>query len=148
MTERKFTDEEVIKDLEHWCERQCKHHCHQMIDCEDCAVQTIKNALDLITRQKAEIDILVRKHDALLDEIAEKQAEIERLQNKYEDCAGCTSWKCDCANIESFAKAEATKEVFEEIDILVEDWKHNRIQSIQFIAHFTELKKKYTEDKQ
>lgn len=38
------------------------------------------------------------------------QEENERLKGfataKCEDCAGCTSWKCDCANI----KAEAYKE--------------------------------------
>ena len=37
-------------------------------------------AFDEINRQKAEIDILIRKKDALRDEIAEQQAEIERLQ--------------------------------------------------------------------
>lgn len=35
------------------------------------------------------------------------------------------------------------REIFEEIDVLVDDWKHSRIQSIQFIAELAELKKKY-----
>ena len=42
-------------------------------------------------------------------------------------------------------KSEVAREIFEEIDILVDDWKHSRIQSIQFIAGLAELKKKYTE---
>ena len=40
----------------------------------------LKDVLDLINRQKAEIDILIRKKETLKDEIAEQQAEIERLQ--------------------------------------------------------------------
>ena len=35
------------------------------------------------------------------------------------------------------------REIFEEIDVLVDDRKHSRIQSIQFIAELAELKKKY-----
>ena len=49
----------------------------------------IKNTLDLINRQKAEvekkdieIDILIRKKETLKDEISELMAEIERLQNE------------------------------------------------------------------
>ena len=40
----------------------------------------VKASLDLINRQKAEIDILIRKKEALRDEIVEQQAEIERLK--------------------------------------------------------------------
>lgn len=39
------------------------------------------------------------------------------------------------------------KEIFEEIDVLVNDWKNNYIQSIQFMAELSELKKKYAEVK-
>lgn len=28
-----------------------------------------------------------------------KFVEIDKLKNKCEDCAGCTSWLCDCSNI-------------------------------------------------
>ena len=41
------------------------------------------------------------------------------------------------------AETEVARKIFEEIDILVEDWKHSRIQSIQFIAELSELKKIY-----
>ena len=40
------------------------------------------NALDLINQYKAEINILIRKKDNLRDEIAEQQAEIERLHKE------------------------------------------------------------------
>ena len=47
-----------------------------------------------INRQQAEIDILIRKKETLRDEIAEQQAEIERLkyileceEAKYDKCA-------------------------------------------------------------
>ena len=43
-------------------------------------------------------------------------------------------------------RAEVAKEIFAEIDILVDDYKYSHIQSIQFIAELSELKKKYTED--
>ena len=43
-------------------------------------------------------------------------------------------------------RLEVAREIFAEIDVLVDDWKHSRIQSIQFIAELAELKKKYTEE--
>ena len=42
----------------------------------------------------------------LHDFINLQKAEIERLTNKCEDCAGCNQWKCDCSN----ERAEAVKE--------------------------------------
>ena len=62
--------------------------------------------LDLINRQKTEIDILIRKKDRLEDEIAEQKAEIERLASKCEDCAGCSAWECDCSNVRAYAIEE------------------------------------------
>lgn len=39
---------------------------------------------EIINRQKAEIDILIRKKEALQDEVAELRAEVERLKDKVE----------------------------------------------------------------
>lgn len=83
MTERKYTAAEVIKALE-CCSKDNVKDCDvcPYVDIETktyCVNELIKDTLDLINRQKAEIDILIRKHDTLLDEIAEKDAEIERL---------------------------------------------------------------------
>lgn len=40
-------------------------------------------------------------------------------------------------------KVLTVKRIFLELETLVEDWKHNRIQSIQFIDEVTKLKNKY-----
>ena len=109
MTERKFTDEEVIKALE-CCSKDNVKDCdacpyEDMETKTYCVNELIKDALDIINRQKSEIDILVRKHDSLLDELAEKQAEIERLQEIVNPkCERCVS-----KTIAS-AKSEAIKE--------------------------------------
>ena len=95
-----MTDNEIIKGLECCGIRDTKCiSCpyYEKTYCVDV------DALDLINRQKAEIDILIRKKESLRDEIAEQQAEIERLTNKCEDCAGCNQWKCDCANERTYA---------------------------------------------
>ncbi len=91
-----YTDEEVIKALE-CCVKsshfgECFENNCPLVSENGCKVgkETLyPYALDLITRQKAEIDILVRKHDTLLDEIAEKNAEIERLNAVSEICGDC-----------------------------------------------------------
>ena len=44
------------------------------------------------------------------------------------------------------ARQIVASEIFEEIDVLVDDYKHSYIQSIQLIAELAELKKKYTEE--
>ena len=79
-----MTDAEIIKALECCytpgmsCERDCPFHI--IDDCND--VLMAKYVIDLINRQKAEIDILIRKKETLQDEIAELQAEIDRLQKQ------------------------------------------------------------------
>lgn len=51
---------------------------------ESCVVKVKKEAFDMINRQKVEIDILIRKKDNLLDEIAELKQEAEVVRCK--DC--------------------------------------------------------------
>ena len=55
------------------------------------------------------------------------------------------SYNSDCIEHYKYGRAEVARKIFEEIDVLVDDWKHSHIQSIQFIAELAELKKKYTE---
>lgn len=43
-------------------------------------------------------------------------------------------------------KKNTVERIFEDLDTLVDDWKHNRIQSIQFIDEVARLKKKYEEE--
>ena len=79
-----MTDEQIIKAIENCCGDipnclACSFD-EDTITCDKCMGKLLKNALDLINRQKAEIDILIRKKETLRDEIEEQQAEIERLR--------------------------------------------------------------------
>jgi hypothetical protein len=85
-----MTDNDIIKGLV---------SCAELIDnpCSQCpylhgkpCLQLKRDALNLINRQKAEI---------------------ERLSHKCDDCAGCTQWVCDCRIIE----AEAVREFAERL---------------------------------
>ena len=74
-------DNEIIEALE-----RCPSHreccfCNSVEECGSKRVLTT-SALDLIKRKDAEIDILIRKKETLRDEIAEQQAEIERLREE------------------------------------------------------------------
>ena len=89
-----MTDNEIIKALECCGIRDTKCiSCpyYEKTYCVDV------DALDLINRQKAEIDILIRKKESLRDEIAEQQAEIERLKEENKqirnDCRWCEEWQ-------------------------------------------------------
>lgn len=78
-----MTDVEIVKALEHCVneDADCKD-CHSKQCCDGDTFGMIQAVLDLINRQKAEIDILIRKKETLQDEIAEQQAEIERLKRQ------------------------------------------------------------------
>lgn len=68
------------------------------------------------------------------------KSEVEELKKaylRYEETTGLKQ-----------AKAEVARKIFAEIDVLIDDWKHSRIQSIQFIAELAELKEKYTGEKE
>ena len=81
-----MTDNEIIKALKICTSEDlgCQDGCPYISG--GCVSEIKKHVLDLINRQKAEIeiknteiDILIRKKESLRDEIAELQAEIERL---------------------------------------------------------------------
>ena len=111
MTERKFTDEEVISEkLESLHKKILKSKFAETV--YESEIMALIVAVQTINRQKSEIDILVRKHDTLLDEIAEKNAEIERLNAVSEICGDCH--KKYAEKIER-AKAEAIKEFWNEL---------------------------------
>ena len=82
-------DEQIIKALglcssEHLgCEDGCPYTAREYKG-DLCSIRLKKEALALINRQKTEIDILIRKKENLRDEIAEQQAEIDRLNANYE----------------------------------------------------------------
>ena len=110
MPNKKLTDSEIVKALE-YCLKDGYEKCKkcQYYGTVMCTTELLSNALDLINRL---------------------QAENERLKDftssKCEDCAGCTSWKCDCANIEAQAKAEAYKECIEKVKEEIYSQPHSR----------------------
>ena len=94
MSERKYTDKQIVKALE--C---CQSHT--ITDCRDCpnrasgdncVNELMRNALDLINRQKVEIAVLTTAVDnstkeflKLHDEYQDQKADIEKLQEVNAD---------------------------------------------------------------
>ena len=76
-----MTDAEIIKALE--CCSNCGlfkcRQCPKNNEDEKCMYRLSKDALDLINRQKTEIDILIRKKEALQDEVCRLQEMNEAL---------------------------------------------------------------------
>lgn len=60
---------------------------------------------------------LGKLHDNALDLINRQRAEIEKLTNKCDDCAGCTQWECDCSLIKDELVKEFANRLKEEIEI-------------------------------
>ena len=59
MTEHKFTDEEVIRALEGKAEAHCAVcEIKGIVPCEHCVFHYVKNALDLINRQREELEVI------------------------------------------------------------------------------------------
>ena len=77
------------------------------------------------------------------------KSEVDKLSHKCDECAGCTQWKCDCANIE----LEVAREIFEEIEkvldnsVETEHFKGTWFNLHKCMLRIAELKKKYTEGK-
>lgn len=88
-----MTDAEIMKALE-CCVRLdyndftiCKAECPWKGNCydEEKGIHFLKDVLDLINRQKEMIDGLIAGQETLQKCIAEKTAEIERLQQNLEE---------------------------------------------------------------
>lgn len=129
-----MNDNEIIKALE-MCGNivvsSCKE-CSFHISCNaNCVKQVMCNALDLINRQKAdlkqkdtEIDILIRKREALKDEVAELRAEVERLRgfrkegffNLLGNCLVYSKNLKDYNDMRKGLKSEARKEFAERLE--------------------------------
>ena len=72
-------DKDIIKALECCSEKICKQCPAYTVEDIECSEKTIKKALELITREQAEIERLQSINQAKLDTIHDLQAEIERL---------------------------------------------------------------------
>ena len=75
-----MTDNEIIKALE-CCSSYCRNECSYYND-DLCMENMQKQAIDLINRQKAEIDGLIAGQESLQKHLAEKNAEIESIRRK------------------------------------------------------------------
>ena len=83
-----MTDNEIIETLKNciyqWGCSQCKFY-----DNHDCRGDVVQSVLDLINRQKAEIERLER-HTKMHDEI-KAEAVKEAIDNQFGGCKGCTN---------------------------------------------------------
>lgn len=114
-----MTDYEIIKALECCADntegkcRKCPFHKHKI----SCIDGLERNALDLINRQKAEIDSL----EAEIDKQYE-QAEADILGNISDGGTSC-HWCID--KTKQTARAEAIKEFAERLKEFFNDWSEN-----------------------
>lgn len=117
-------DNELIKALECCSGTTCEGCPFQERFGKDAPCSNLKKyALDLINRQKTEIDILIRKKETLKDELAEKQAEIERLKdfgkegfiNFLGNCLVYSKNLKDYNDMRNGLKSEAYKEFAERV---------------------------------
>ena len=82
----------------------------------------VPKLLEVIESQKAEIEILIRKKETLRDELAEKDAEIERLKAEIRNTDNILySLDRPLAQIKSEAYREFAERL---IDVAVGNWKH------------------------
>lgn len=82
-----MTDNEIIKALAHCTQHNCYEcpRCYETPDDADiCKTHLMRNALDLINRQKADKEALIAGQETLQKALAEKNAEIERLQSSIQ----------------------------------------------------------------
>lgn len=109
MTDKKLTDEEIIKALEgsilnaKWCDSKAW----------SIEIYKLESALDLINRQKAEYENLDTKLKAMRGAANSYKAENERLNEIIKNCHKEILQKCDSCN--NRIKTEAYKEFAERL---------------------------------
>ncbi len=116
MTDKKITDEEIIKALEH-CNAD-RNECDECVLKEECVnnpfdFPVAETALDLINRQKAEIEALKMEFSEMRYKANSYKAENERLNEIIKNCHQEILQKCDSCN--NRIKAEAYKEFSERL---------------------------------
>lgn len=79
-------DAEIIKALECCSEYKtfCDECSYRLKRVEYCDSDLLKDAVALINRQKAEIDILIRKKDTLRDEVESLREENKQIKEGIE----------------------------------------------------------------
>ena len=108
-----MTDNEIKKALECCIDGYCRGCMYGDTDQFHCKDDLMQNALDLINRQKAEIDILIRKKETLRDEICKLQAENEKLKTELVGMRGAAnSYKMHYDNAQAEIKELQRRIVF------------------------------------
>lgn len=108
--DKKPTDNEIIKALECHIKRQCWNDCpnatekRQLLN-RPCSSMIAEDALDLINRQKEEIERLTTDNKLLKSDVNADTAEINGLKRKLVT-----------------AKAEAYKECVKKVKELIKGW--------------------------
>ncbi len=93
MTDKKFTDEEIIRNYE-WCIGCTSDRCRECTMDEEgfCEEELQDLVLDLINRQKAEIERLKSMNQAKLDCIHDLQSENEELTYEVDSLKKQMEW--------------------------------------------------------
>ena len=160
MEEKKLTDKEIVKVLGCCIKEEHKDcmHCGEYVSQFDCMRNAISNALDLIHRQKAEIERLTERkefwenmHDKVVNQFENLEDKIEEYENalvmkqyritelqkqvdELEDiCLDCP-YKLKFDEIEKQAVKDTAKEIYEEIDksdiLVVETKEYGEIEVV------------------
>lgn len=109
MTNKKLTDNEIVKALEccmnGHCDDDCpfretREHCHNL----DSLI------LDLINRQKAKVEYYKKNRDKYQDDVMFLSKQVDELQAENERLIKENHWFADIGKLYSEIKAEAYKE--------------------------------------
>jgi seryl-tRNA synthetase len=104
-----MTDNEIIE-----CAENCISEKPPCISCpfdedtyttDECMGKLVEKLVEVVNRQKAEIDILIQRKNAAYDEIAELKADVERLKddkNRLEKMMDNLSKDLDAQMIRNF----------------------------------------------
>ena len=99
-------EQEKIKEIKYYLEQSaCMYGNMQkqaltLINHQDFQIRTLKVQVANLEKElkKEQINHLYYRQNSQF-----KESRIAELEHKCDDCAGCTQWKCDCANIEMHA---------------------------------------------
>lgn len=100
-----MTDNDILKALECCSKPHCNNSICPMFDntinTKDCITKLSTNALDLISRQKAEKEALIAGQETLQKYIAEQKAEIEGLEKLYDQAyKESLQWKTEVERLQ------------------------------------------------
>ena len=86
MTEHKYTDEEIIRALKCFVAEECPNCDECPFDecCYDCTNKMLNNALDLINRQRAEIERLITLNSQLETDVINANMNLQHITYEFD----------------------------------------------------------------